>query len=118
MIAPTLKYDGVAIERDTQRIHVGPKTVSCGLKDAGPPLPEILELEVLEGNEVNTTSSENTTKDDDSCTWTYIPPLITVVNNITTKVRKILLYRNLGIQIEVKQWLYLSTANFCSASAL
>ena len=103
MIAPTLKYEGTAIESDTERIHTGPKTVSCALEDAGPPLPEVMELQVLEGSEVNTTSSENTTKDDDSCTWSYIPPLITVVNNITTKVRKILLYRNSGIQIEVKQ---------------
>ena len=39
VIAPTLEYDGVAIESDTERIHTGPKTVSCVLCDAGPPLP-------------------------------------------------------------------------------
>ena len=87
MIAPTLKYEGTAIESDTERIHTGPKTVSCALEDAGPPLPEVIELLVLEGSEVNPKSRQNSTKDDNTCTWTYIPPLTTVVNNIASKVR-------------------------------
>ena len=88
MIKPTLKYGGIAIESDTERIHMGPKTVSCVLEDAGPPLPEVLELLVLEGSDVNPKSSENSTRDDVTCTWSYFPPLITVVYDITSKVRK------------------------------
>ena len=103
MIAPTLKYEGTAIESDTERIHTGPKTVSCELSNAGPPLPEVLELLVLEGSEVNETSSRDFIKDDDICTWSYVSPLTIVVNNITTKVRMIFFYRNSGIQIEVIQ---------------
>ena len=59
MIEPTLKYDGTAIVSDDERMHTGPKTVSCELYDAGPPLPELLELRVLEGSDVNETSSRN-----------------------------------------------------------
>ena len=103
MIAPTLKYDSTAIESDTERIHTGHKAVSCELNDAGPPLPEVLELLVLEGSEVYETSSRDWEKDDDICTWSYVPPLTTVVNNITTKVRIIFFHRNSGIQIEVIQ---------------
>ena len=88
VIAPTLKYDGTAIVSDTEQIHTGPKTVSCELEDAGPPLPELLELLVLEGSDVNPKSSENSTRDDVTCTWSYFPPLITVVYDITSKVRK------------------------------
>ena len=89
MIAPTLKYDGTAIESDTERIHTGPKTVSCELEDAGPPLPEVLQLLVLEGRDVNETSIDEPVQDDVTCTWSYFPPLITVVYDITSKVRKI-----------------------------
>ena len=103
MIAPTLKYEGTAIESDTDRIHMGPKTVSCELNDAGPPLPEVLELLVLEGSEVNETSSRNWTKDDAICTWSYVPPLTIVVNNITGKVRMVFFYRNSGIQTDTHQ---------------
>ena len=88
---PTIEYDGVIIEGDTAEIHLEPKTVTCALKDAGPPLPEILELVVLEGSDdVNGTSTENHSRDNMTCSWDYRWPLTTVVKNITGKVRKAL----------------------------
>ena len=89
MIAPILKYGGTAVESDTERIHTGSKTVSCELEDAGPSLPEVLELLVLEGSDVNTTSINEPVHDDVKCTWSYFPPLITVIYDITSIVRKI-----------------------------
>ena len=89
---PTIKYDGAIIEEDTRLIHTGPKTVSCELYSGGPPLPEVLELLVLEGDEVTPTSRNDPLRSNDTCTWSYFPPLKINVNNITKKVRGLLHY--------------------------
>ena len=87
-----MKYDGVVIEEGhSTEIHLQPKTVSCHLTDAGPPLPEILELKVLEGSDdVNETSIVDSIKSNLTCSWFYLPALSTEVNNIAGKVRKAL----------------------------
>ena len=86
---PTLKYGDDVIEDDDRQTFTAPETLSCELNDAGPPQPDILELEVLEGDDVNATSSEDPIREDVTCSWSYQPPLEIVVNSVSSKVRTI-----------------------------
>ena len=93
VVSPTLKYGDEVIQRNTTRIHSAPKTVSCKLYNAGPPLPEVMELLITGEDNRNTTDSE---KDDASCTWSYPQPLQFFVVDLTETVSHLQLLSNLN----------------------
>ena len=86
VVSPTLKYGDQIIETDTLLLHSSPETVSCELYNAGPPLPELLELTMTEGDtniEVPATDPEQSNV---TCNWYYLEPLQLNVNDLTETV--------------------------------
>ena len=93
VVSPTLKYGDEVIQRNTIRIPSAPKTVSCELYNAGPPLPGVMELLITGEDNRNTTNSE---KDDATCTWNYPQPLQFYVIDLTETVSRLQLLFNLN----------------------
>ena len=86
MVSPTLKYGDKIIETDTTILHSAPETVSCELYNAGPPPAESLALIITEGDGGSGVATNETERDDASCTWSYPEPLQFDVIDLTETV--------------------------------
>ena len=71
--SPTLKYNS-SIPPTNVVIPEEKANISCELYTAGPPLPVLLTLEVLEGN-VTSIFTNVCINDPETCTWSYLNPL-------------------------------------------
>ena len=86
MVSPTLRYGDEIIDTDTTIAHSAPETVSCELYNAGPPLPEILLLTMMEGDSDVGVPATDSVRNNETCTWSFPVPQM-VINDLTETVR-------------------------------
>ena len=87
MISPTLRYNDEVIVRDTSRQAraLSRNVASCGLFNGGPPVPQILELVILQGD-LASKRADNAVQDPQTCTWSFPDRLELDLSDITDSV--------------------------------
>ena len=89
VISPTLRYNDEVVVRDTSRQAraLSRNVASCGLINGGPPVPEILELVILQGDAASQ-RAENPVQDPQTCTWSFPNRLELDLSDLTDQVRR------------------------------